>query len=88
MQYLFSAKATCPPSWTLEYRGYIMTSYIGHGRSRSMFVCIDEDQGCLPGSASTASHQFGLHHVEAGCSGIPSPPYDPNKEVNCIVCTK
>ena len=86
--YMIPAKATCPPSWTLEYRGYIMTSYIGDARSRSPFECIDEDQESLPGSASVASHQFVLHHVEAGCSGIPCPPYDPTKELNCVVCTK
>ena len=88
MHYMIPAKATCPPSWTLEYRGYIMTSYIGGDRGRSPFECIDEDQESLPGSASVASGRFVLHHVEAGCSGIPCPPYDPNKELNCVVCTK
>ena len=30
-----------------------------------------------------------FHHVEATCStGLPCPPYDQNKELNCVVCTK
>ena len=93
MHYMFPAKATCPPSWTLEYKGYIMTSFIGEDRSRGVFECVDEDQESLEGSigppGSPVSNHFALHHVEAGCAnGIRCPPYNPNKELNCAVCTK
>ena len=85
---MIPARATCPSSWTLEYRGYIMTTYIGKGRGRGTFECIDEDQESLPGNGLQDSHAFYFHHVEAGCAGIPCPPYNPNKELNCVVCTK
>ena len=29
-----------------------------------------------------------FHHVEPRCGGLPCPPYDPQKEVTCAVCTR
>ena len=83
---MIPAKATCPPSWTREYYGYIMASYREWSRSR--FECVDEDQESIPGSAGSSTPEFRLQHVEAHCSGLPCPPYDPQKELNCVVCTK
>ena len=82
---MIPAKANCPTSWTREYYGYIMTTYIHRARGR--FECIDEDQESIPGSAADTDG-FRFHHVEAACNGMPCPPYDPNKELNCVVCTK
>jgi len=53
-----------------------------------MFVCVDEDQESMPGSEGNQDGAL-FHHVEAGCgTSLPCPPYDKNKEVNCVVCTK
>ena len=84
---MIPAKANCPTSWTREYYGYIMTSFHGTGRGRGRFECVDEDQESIPGSAAD-TNGFIFHHVEAACNGMPCPPYDPNKELNCVVCTK
>ena len=88
MKLMIPGKATCPHAWTLEFRGYIMTSYHEPDRGRGTFLCVDEDQESIPGSSFNDPYYFALHHVEAGCHGIPCPPYDPNKELNCVVCTK
>ena len=82
---MIPAKANCPTTWTREYYGYIMTSYIG--RARGTFECVDRDQESIPGSAADTDG-FRFHHVEAACNGMPCPPYDPTKELNCVVCTK
>ena len=29
-----------------------------------------------------------FYHTEAGCNGLSCPPYDPEKELACAVCTK
>ena len=83
---MIPAKASCPPTWTREYYGYLMTEYKGH--HRTMFECVDEDQESLPGSyGNTDGATF--HHVEAACNSLlPCPPYNNNKELNCVVCTK
>ena len=88
---MIPAKASCPPNWTREYYGYIMTEYKGahnHIRGRTMFECVDKDQESLPGSyANDGGVQF--YHVEADCNtGLPCPPYNKEKELNCVVCTK
>ena len=69
-----------------------MTEYKGHSgniRGRTMFECVDQDQESLPDShGNTDGVTF--HHVEAACDHghLPCPPYDQNKELNCVVCTK
>ena len=69
-----------------------MTEYKGSQnndiRGRSMFQCVDEDQESLPGSHAIILGAL-FHHVEADCNtGLPCPPYNTEKELNCVVCTK
>ena len=66
-----------------------MCIFIAGIRGRSMFECVDRDQESLPGgSQPTGAPKF--HTVEVICNqgGIPCPPYNPNQELNCVVCTK
>ena len=79
------ARYSCPPAWTMEYYGYLMSSYRSH--KRSSFECVDEDQEALPGSyANTDGGIF--TDVEAHCNGLPCGPYNNHQELNCAVCTK
>ena len=82
---MIPAKTQCPPSWTLEYTGYLMTEYKGH--HRSMFECIDKDPESVPGIAADTDPIL-FYHTEATCSELPCPPYHPEKELTCVVCTK
>ena len=84
---MIPAKITCPTGWRKEYAGYIMTGYHGAAGSRTTFECIDEDAEAVPG-LGVANHASVLHFVEAHCNGMPCPPYDPEKELTCVVCTK
>ena len=81
---MIPAKTSCPTSWTREYYGYLMSAYREHHGSH--YECVNGDQESLLGSqANTKCALF--HHVEANCNGMPCPPYDPQKELNCVVCT-
>ena len=83
---MIPAKTSCPSNWTREYYGYIMTERKNH--MRSMFECVDKDQESLPGSHPNIDGAL-LYHVEADCTtGLPCPPYNNEKELNCVVCTK
>ena len=87
---MIPAKTTCPQSWTREYYGYLMSAYKGTSsdpHSRTMFECVDKDLDSIPGSAANTNGAL-FYHVEAHCNGMPCPPYDPEKELNCVVCTK
>ncbi len=84
---MIPAKASCPSSWTREYYGYIMTERTHASHHRTMFECVDRDQEVFPASHAATNGAF-LNHVEASCNGLPCDRYDPNKELNCVVCTK
>ncbi len=82
---MYPAKTVCPPTWTREYIGYILSEHRTH--NRGSFVCVDKDIDSIPGSAIAVGMVL-LYHVEATCTGIDCPPYDPKKELTCAVCTK
>ena len=87
---MIPAKTQCPSTWTLEYSGYLMSAYKGDACNphyRTMFECVDKNAGSVPGSAPNTNGAMFLH-VEASCTGMPCPPYDPQKELTCAVCTK
>ena len=85
MVLMLPAKTQCPPSWTLEYNGYLMTAHNTH--HRTAFECMDKDPECIPGSAGNENGAL-FFHTEATCTGLPCPPYDTKKELTCAVCTK
>ena len=87
---MIPAKTRCPSTWTLEYSGYLMSAYRGHSSNphyRTMFECVDKNPHSIPGSAPSIDGAL-FYHVEAHCKGMPCPPYDPQKELTCAVCTK
>ena len=83
--YVVPARDDCPSGWTLEYKGYLMTEHYTH--HRNTFECMDKDPESIPGSAADTNGAL-FYHVEATCNGLPCPPYDPQKELTCAVCTK
>ncbi len=83
---MLPARMECPSSWTLEYTGYLMsTHYVNH--YRTMYECVDASPDKIPGSAGNSNGAV-FYHVEATCNGLPCEPYDPQKELTCVVCTK
>ena len=87
---MIPAKTQCPSTWTLEYSGYLMSAYKGISGNihyRTMFECVDKNPDSIPGSASNVDGAL-FFHAEATCTGMPCPPYDPQKELTCAVCTK
>lgn len=81
------AAASCPSGWTREYFGYLMTVRFWHDYEYSTYECVDKEQRSIPGSQGCKYGSF-LTYVEAHCNGPPCPPYDHQKELNCVVCTK
>lgn len=86
-QLMIPARRDCPDaSWTKEYEGALMTT-ANSGHYRTMYVCVDADAESVPGS-SVNTNPAVFYHVEAACNGLPCPPYEPDKELLCVVCTK
>ena len=82
---MIPARKDCPNLWTKEYDGALMSERVSY--HRTMFECVDQEAESVPGSAvSTSPAQF--YPVEASCTGMACPPYDAQKELLCVVCTK
>ena len=81
---MIPAKAICPPTWTREYYGYLISANKGH--RRTSFECMDKAMESLPGGEGD-THGALFYHTEATCSsGLPCPPYNDHQELNCVVC--
>ena len=80
---MIPAKINCPTSWTREYHGYLMSE----SNYRTTFICVDVGMESVPNSSGHAE-ACDLWHVEATCVSLPCPPYDEEKELGCVVCSK
>ncbi len=84
---MIPARIECPTGWSREYYGYFMSETNQAGRHSTTFECVDKDPDMIPGESASTNSSL-IYHVEAGCDGLVCPPYDPEKEVTCMVCTK
>ena len=83
---MIPAKTSCPTNWTAEYTGYLMAAYYSH--HRSTYECVDKDPESVPGLGAGISDNHWIYHVEPHWSGLPCPPYDAEKELTCVVCSR
>ena len=83
---MIPAKVVCPTNWTVGYTGYLMTAAYTH--YRSTYECVDKDPESVPGLNGYSGYNAFLFHMEADCSGLLCPPYDTQKEITCVVCSR
>ena len=81
------AKTHCPTDWTVEYVGYLMTEHYSRN-SRTMYECVDKDPESVPGLNAGSDPRAFFLQVEPYCNGLSCPPYDGEKELTCVVCTR
>ena len=80
------AKVNCSTTWTREYYGYLMAERTN--AYRTTYTCVDVGMESVPGSSGHADG-FDLWLVEPRCGGsLPCPPYEEEKELACVVCSK
>ena len=79
------AKTVCPPSWTREYYGYLMTEQDVH--HRSSYNCIDVNSEPIPGTGIDTNPSL-FYHTVTDCNGLLCPPYVNGILLSCVVCTK
>ena len=83
---MIPANLHCPTHWTVEYTGYLMTEHYTH--HRSTYECVDKDPESVPGLDAINNDNAFFYHVEPRCSGLSCPPYDAQKELTCVVCSR
>ena len=83
---MIPATITCPSSWTIEYKGYLMTDHHNSKKNR-VYECVDENPESIPDS-STNDNGAMFYFIRSTCNGLPCPPYVNNRAITCVVCTK
>ena len=84
---MIPASASCPSSWTVEYRGFLMTSHDGHKRN-NVYECLDENAENIPNSQHNTNGALFYHVVGSCAPGVPCPPFQKSRVISCVVCTK
>ena len=83
---MIPAKITCPKTWTSEYQGYLMAER-NNAKNNAVYECVDKNAESIPGSVANIN-AASFYHVQTQCNGLLCPPYDKEKELACVVCTK
>ena len=83
---MIPARASCPSSWTVEYKGYLMTEQ-QYSKRNAVYECVDENPESITGS-NTDTPGARFYPVVSTCTGLPCPPYVNNRVITCVVCTK
>ena len=80
------ARTSCPSSWTIEYKGYLMTEHHNHKNNR-VYECVDENSESIDGSQASSLYAL-MYLIVSTCDGLPCPPYLNKRPITCVVCTK
>ena len=83
---MIPANLHCPTHWTVEYTGYLMTEY--HGHHRSTYECVDKDPESVPELNAWSGDSALFYHIEPNCAGLSCGPYDAEKELTCVMCSR
>ena len=84
-QTVLPAHTQCPDGWTLEYKGYMMSSAALENRPQTAAVCVDQAPEAVPGGG-TEDNQGIIYIMTTKCGSLPCPPYV-EREVACVVCS-
>ena len=82
---MIPATTVCPLTWTREYYGYLMSEHDGH--YRSSYTCLDVDPESVAGTGNNTNASV-FYHTITNCNGLSCPPYESNRMLSCVVCTK
>ncbi|XP_025104532.1 short-chain collagen C4-like [Pomacea canaliculata] len=83
---MIPATNVCPPTWTKEYTGHVMAGY-GDYKASSDYVCIDDSMEVRAGGGQGLDSQR-LYYTISMCGSLPCPPYQNEKILTCVVCSK
>ena len=87
---MIPGRRSCPQSWTEEYEGYLMAEHSNPGHKHTMvYECVDIKDGEVVPDEGHDSGGALFYLTGAVCNvGLPCPPYEANRPMTCVVCTK
>ena len=83
---MIPARDQCYPGWTVEYTGFLSSSY--HRAERASHVCVDKDAEAIQEGTSTTQASAKFYQTEVRCGAIPCAIYPDGKNLKCAVCTR
>ena len=84
---MIPGKMNCPlDSMSLEYTGYLVTTYEVSPHWRTEFICLDNTPEVVPGMSANQDGHL-LYPVLTSCLSLTCPPYIHGREATCAVCT-
>lgn len=83
---MIPGRKSCHGEWTPEYHGVLMSSRYNETSGKD-YICVDYDVEAGRGGVRSDGGAR-LWPVEAKCGSLPCPPYEANKELTCVVCTR
>ena len=84
---MIPAKSQCPSTWIREYYGYLSTERGASNHHRSSFNCVDHDPEAIGGTRGNTNGAL-FYYVLTSCNGLECPPYESERALSCVVCTK
>ena len=96
---MIPAKTSCPSNdWTFEYKGFIMTAadrltpddLLEDIYFKGTYECVDESAEGLPWKGQDIYEAAPIYTVRADCDTFYKhcPPYNNQKAISCVVCSK
>ena len=83
---MLPATNACPPGWTEEYTGHVMSGFAGHPASTE-YVCVDRAPQDRPGGQGDRPGGR-LYYTVSKCGTLPCPPFQEGKILLCAVCSR
>ncbi|XP_025081098.1 uncharacterized protein LOC112556365 [Pomacea canaliculata] len=83
---MLPGRNTCYSGWTLEYSGYLMTTYYNQPAGTE-YICVDSSLGSVPGTKADDNGAV-LYYTIYECGSLPCPPYINEKVAVCAVCSR
>ena len=83
---MIPGKFSCYDGWTLQYHGDLVAGHHGH-IAASQYICLDEHSETLRTGYRNDNGKL-FHPLKAVCGALACPPYQENRYLTCVVCTK
>ena len=79
------AHSTCPYGWTREYHGFVLGAHYTY--TKREHICVDREMKTLPGYPGNEDGNL-LYSASVKCNGLDCPPFQAEKPITCVMCTK
>ena len=86
---MIPGKSSCYEGWTLQYHGDLVAGHYA-SKAATQYICLDEHAEILTGGHRNDDGKL-FFPVKAMCGSLGSltcPPYQDNRYLTCVVCTK